>query len=101
VNEVSDEFGFADEIFDELFLARVILPDDFDGDPFYKFARAVLFRFVDDSHAAFENFADNVVTKFILDYEERHEPMFNKRGFKSSLTFGRGSDKALIFPHFF
>ena len=84
VDEVGDELGFADKIFDELFLVGVVLADDFDGDAFDEVARSMLFGFVNDAHSAFENFADNVVAEFVLDGEERHELMVIKLIAKSS-----------------
>jgi len=48
VDEVGDQFGFPDEVIDELFLVGVVLPNDFNGDALYEFARAMLLRFVHD-----------------------------------------------------
>ncbi len=72
VDEVGDELGLADEIINELLLARVVLADDLDGDAFYEVARAVLFRLVHDAHAALENLADDLVAELALDGEQRH-----------------------------
>ena len=72
VDQIGDELGFADEVFDELLLVGVILADDLDGDAFDEIARAVLLGFIDDAHAAFENFADDLVAKFVLNGEQRH-----------------------------
>ena len=76
VDQVRDQLGFADEIIDELFLVGVILANDFDGDAFDEFARAVLLGFVNDAHAAFKNLADDFVAKFVLDCEES-QPQFD------------------------
>ena len=42
VDEVGDELGLADEVLDELLVARVVLADDLDGDALDEVARAVL-----------------------------------------------------------
>src|SRR5688500_3326312 len=55
VNQVRDQPGFADEIINKLLLVGVGLANDFDGHALYETARAVLFRFVNDTHAAFIN----------------------------------------------
>ena len=75
VDEVGNELGFADEIFNELLLVGVVLANDFNGDAFDEVAGSMLFGFVNDPHAAFENLADNIVAEFVLDGEERHELM--------------------------
>jgi len=84
VDEVGDEFGFADEVFDELLLVGVVLADDFNGEAFDEIAGAMLFGFVDDPHAALENFADDVVVKLVLNGEECHRLMVVKLELKSS-----------------
>jgi len=84
VDQVGDELGFADEVLDELFLVGVVLADDFDGDTLDEIAGAVLLGLIDDAHAAFENFADDVVPKLVLDGEQRHRLMVMKLGLKSS-----------------
>lgn len=70
MDQVRDQLGFANEIIDELFLVGVILPNNFHGDALDKFARATLFGFVDDPHAAFENFSNDFVPEFVLDSEQ-------------------------------
>src|SRR5581483_11560316 len=72
VNQIGDEFRLADEVLDEHFLAGEIGADDFNGDALDEIARAVLLGFKDDAHAAFKNFADDFVTKFALNREQRH-----------------------------
>jgi hypothetical protein len=101
VDEVGDELGFADEVFDELCLVGVILPDDFDGDALDELAGAVLFGFIHDAHAAFKNFADNFVPKVVLNREQGHGPIFAKRVLKSSFAFGKGLQKPLHLHDFF
>ena len=54
------------------FWLGVILADDFDGDALDEIARAVLLGFIDDPHAAFENFSDDLVPEFVLNCEQRH-----------------------------
>lgn len=70
VDEVGDELGLADEIFDERLLVGVALADDFDGDALDEAARALLLGLIDDAHAALENFADHFVAQFAVDGEE-------------------------------
>ena len=98
VDQIRNEFGFADEILDELLLVGVVLANDFDRNALYEFARSELLGFIHYSHAAFENFAHDLVPKFILNREQRHTPMFLERGLKSSparcLTRCRLRDKA-------
>ena len=53
-------------------LVGVVLADDLDGDAFDEVARAVLLGFVDDAHAAFEDLADDLVAKLVLNGEESH-----------------------------
>ena len=72
VNQVGNELGLADEILDEHLLAGEIGANDLDGDAFGEIARAVLLGFIDDAHAAFENFADHVVAEIAIDREQRH-----------------------------
>ena len=86
VDQVRHQLGFADEIIDELLLVGVILAHDLDRDALDEFARAVLLGFIDNAHAAFENLADDVVAKFVLDCEESHEPIVIIRRFMSSLS---------------
>ena len=86
VDQVGDELGLADEIFDEHLLARVIGPDDFDGDALDEIARAVLLGFINDAHAALKNFADDFIAEFVLDGEQRHARMVGNCPAKSSLA---------------
>src|ERR1700733_15100356 len=72
VDEVRDGRGFADEVIDELFLIGVILSNDLDGDALDEVARAQLFGFIDHAHAAFKNFADNLVSEIAFYCEQRH-----------------------------
>src|SRR5207244_5174730 len=67
MNEVGDELGLADKIVDELLLVGVALANDLDVYAFYEIARTVLLGFVYDSHAAFINFADNVISELAMD----------------------------------
>ena len=55
-----------------------------DGDALDKFARAMLFAFIDDAHAALKNFAGDLVAKFILDCEKWHMWMVENCPLKSS-----------------
>jgi hypothetical protein len=71
VDEVGDQFGFADEILDELFLVGVVLADDLHGHALDKVARAMLLGFVHDAHAPFEDLADDLVSEIALDSEQR------------------------------
>jgi len=48
-----------------------------------------LFGFIDDTHAAFKNFADNVVTKLVLNREKSRAPMFRICELKSSPAFSK------------
>jgi hypothetical protein len=84
VDQVGHELCLADEVLDEHLLAGVVGADDFDGDTLYEVARAALFRFIDDAHAAFKNLADNVVSEIALDGEESHAAMLRKVAAKSS-----------------
>ena len=101
VDQVRDQFGFADEVVDELLLVGVILADDFDGDALDEFARAMLLGFIDNAHAAFKNFSHDVVAKFVLNSEESHEPIVIIRGFMSSLPFWLRDEKSPDFPGIF
>src|SRR4051812_1554238 len=86
VDQVGDELGFTDKIVDELLLVRVILANDLQRDAFDEVTRAALFGLVDDTHAAFENFADDLVPKLILNGEQTsHDVMLRNRRTKSSL----------------
>src|SRR5205814_1329507 len=60
VNEIGDQLGLADKIIDELFVIRVALADNLDGEALDEVARAVLLGFVNDAHAAFKDLADNL-----------------------------------------
>jgi hypothetical protein len=71
MDEIRDELGFANEILDEAFLIRVAPANYLDGDPFDKIARAVLFGFIDNPHAAIEYLAHNFIAKLALYGEER------------------------------
>jgi hypothetical protein len=71
VDEVSDQLGLADEVLDEHLLAGEMLADDFHGDAFDEGAGAMLFGFVDDAHATFEDFPCDFVTELTLDGEQR------------------------------
>ena len=75
MNQIGDEFGLANEIIHEHFLAAEVGPDDFDGDALDEIARAVLLRFIHDAHATLENFPGDFIAKFVLDDEERHARM--------------------------
>jgi hypothetical protein len=86
VDQVGDELCLTDEIFDEHFLARVVGPDDLDCHPLDEIARTMLFSFIDDPHTALKNLADDVVTKLVLDAEQRHRHMVGNRLAKSSPT---------------
>jgi hypothetical protein len=61
-----------------IFLAGIIGANDLDRDAFDKVARAELFGLIDDAHAAFEDFADDVVPKIALNGEKSHAAMLGK-----------------------
>ena len=75
MDQIRDQFRFTNKIIDKLLLAGIILPDDLDGDPLYKVARAVLFRFVHHTHAAFEYLADDFVSELAFYGKEGHASM--------------------------
>ena len=75
VDQIRDELGLADEVFDEHLLAGEIGPDDLDGHALDEIARAALLGFIHDAHAALKDFADDFVAEFVLDGEERHVRM--------------------------
>ena len=76
------------EILDEHLLARVVRPDDFDGDALDEIPGAVLLRLIDDAHATLENFPGDVIAEFVLDGEERHARMVGNCLVKSSPAHG-------------
>ena len=91
MDQVGDQFRFADEIFDEGFLVGVALADDFDGDALDEVARAVLFGFVNDAHAAFKDFSNNLVAELTLNREQAAHPrMLCQWSVKSSLRSAPG-----------
>src|SRR5439155_472706 len=74
------------KIFDEGFLVGVTLANDFDRHAFDEVARAVLFRFVNDAHAAFKNLANDLVAELGLNREQAaHASMLWQWNVKSSL----------------
>ena len=75
VNQIGDKLGLADEILDKHLLARVMGADDLDGDALGEITSAVLLGFIDDSHAALKDFADDFVAKIALDCEQCHGRM--------------------------
>jgi hypothetical protein len=97
VNQIGDELGFADEILDEHLLGRETRPNDFDGDPFDEFLRAVLLGLIDDAHAALKDFAGDFVVKFVLDCEQRHARMLENWPVKSSPTRRHPKNNAIYF----
>ena len=84
MDQIGHEFGFADEVLDELFLVGVVLANHLDGYAFDEFARAVLLGFVHNAHAALEYLAHDLVAKLVLDGEKGHGSMLVQRGFMSS-----------------
>jgi hypothetical protein len=84
MNQVRYELGLANEIFDKHLLAREIRTNDFDGHAFDEIARPVLFRLIDHAHAAFKNFADDLIPKIALDGKESHVWIFGNYASKSS-----------------
>src|SRR5262249_24956828 len=72
MNEIGDQFCFADEVINKGVLVGVILADHLDGNTLHEVAGAVLFGFIDHAHAAFEYLAYDLVPKFIFDREESH-----------------------------
>jgi hypothetical protein len=101
MNEVGYQLGFADEVFNELFLVGVVLADDFDRQALYELAGAVLLGFVHNTHAAFKNLPDDLVAKLILNGEESHGPMVANRVSKSSPGFPGAGEFPLFFRDFF
>ena len=105
IDQIRHKLGFADEVLDELLLVGVVLANHLDRDPLHEFTRAVLLGFIDDSHAAFEYLAHDLVAKLVLNGEEGHASMLVKRGLMSSpwcgrADRGRGGERprAPIFP---
>src|SRR5262245_59555888 len=91
VDEVCDEFGFADEIFDEDVLVGEALANHFDGDAFNEITSSTLLRFVDNSHPAFAQLASDIVSKFALDREQpRHAAILREHNLKSRITMTKG-----------
>lgn len=91
VDEIGHQFGFADEIGDELGLAGVLLADDLDGHPLGEAVGTVLFGLVHDAHPALGEFAHDFVAAIRLDGEQRHKGMVAHGGSESSrLPEGRG-----------
>jgi hypothetical protein len=84
MDQIGDELGLADKILDEHFLAGEIGANDLDGDAFYEIARAMLLGLVDHAHAAFKNFARDVVPEIALDGKESHAWMFGNCALMSS-----------------
>src|SRR6478736_3341607 len=83
VDEVGHEPGLADEILLELRDARVLLANQLDGDDLAEIADSLLGGFVDQSHAAFGQFAGEFVLKLVEDVLEgsrRHGPEKNRPG---------------------
>jgi hypothetical protein len=70
MNEVGDEFRFADKILDEDLLIREILANDLDRYPLREAARATLLAFIDNAHASFAEFANDLVMEIALDREQ-------------------------------
>ena len=93
VDQIGDQFGFADEVVDKLLLIGVVLANDLDGDAFDEAARPELFGFVNDAHSALIDLADNFVAKLVLDREQRHAPMLIERHLKSSSRCRRTREK--------
>ncbi len=85
MNQVGDEFGFANEIIDELFLVGVILANDLDGNAFDEAAGAQLLGFVHDAHTAFINLANDFVAELVLNREQSHAQMLAQCTRKSSV----------------
>jgi hypothetical protein len=75
VDQIGYELGLADEILDEYLLAGKAGPDDLDRHTLDKIPRAVLFRLINEAHAALKNLADDFVAKLALDRKERHARM--------------------------
>ncbi len=69
VNQIGDQLGLADEILNEHLLAGNVRADDLDGHALDEIARAVLFGFINNAHAALKYFADDFVTEFTLNGE--------------------------------
>jgi hypothetical protein len=101
VDEIRNEFGFANEIIDELFLICVILANDLDGDSLDKPLRALLLRFIHYSHSALKNFADDFITKLVLYGEESHKLMLSQLRQLSSTAFGQGTKMCDFIRKFF
>ena len=86
VDQVGDQFRFADEILDEGLLVGVALANDFDRHALDEVSRAVLFRFINNAHAALKNFANDLVAELRLNREQAaHASMLWQTCIKSSL----------------
>ena len=65
VDEIGDKFGFTNEILLKEGLAGILLPDDFEGDPFLESIRAFLKGLVNTAHTALRDRAKEAVRKGI------------------------------------
>src|SRR6266446_1156004 len=92
VDQVCHKFGFSDKVIDELLLVSVILPNHFNRDALDEAARAQLLSFVHYAHAAFKNFANDLVMKLVLDGKQGHETMLIEPAGLSSPAFKTGSN---------
>src|SRR5262249_4312111 len=72
MDQIGDEFGFSDEIFDESLLVGIVLPNHFDGDALDEIPGAELFRLVNDAHPALKNLSYNFVSEVTLDGKKSH-----------------------------
>src|SRR5687768_4748683 len=70
VDEVGDQFRFADKVFDEDLLVGEILANDLDRDALGETASAFLLTFVNNAHPAFAEFAKDFIVKVALDGEQ-------------------------------
>src|SRR5688500_2221776 len=70
MDEVGDEFCFADKVFNEDLLIGEILANDLDCNTLGETARAFLLTFVNNAHPAFAEFAKDLVVEVALDGEQ-------------------------------
>src|SRR5437016_5878512 len=75
VNQVRNEFGFANKVINELLLVCIILANHFDGNAFDEATRAQLLGFVHHAHPALKDLANDLVMKLVLDGKQGHDAM--------------------------
>src|SRR5581483_10160251 len=96
MDQIRDQFGFADEVLDEGLLTGIILADDLDGNALDEVAGAELFGLIDDAHAAFEDLADDLVAEAAFDSEQSHGRDVEKMGFEVKPAVEAGGNKGIF-----